>query len=207
MKKILTLAVMAATIAFTSCSAPTKTIENLKAAIVGESNASAKYAAFSTRAQVDSLPAIAAMFAATSQAEAIHAANHLAELVALGVTDFTPVIDSVIVDSTLANLYSAKNGEEYEVMTMYPEFIEIAKTESANGAIQVFDWAMKAEDKHAKFYITSIQTLEGATSESGLPTSWVVCSKCGDTYVAGTEGDACALCATSADKFIAFNIN
>lgn len=207
MKKILTLVVMAAAVAFTSCSTPTKTIENLKAAITGESNASAKYAAFSARAQQDSLPAIAAMFAATSQAEAIHAANHLAELTALGVADFTPVVDEVIVDSTLANLYSAKNGEEYEVMTMYPEFIEIAKTESANGAIQVFDWAMKAEDKHAKFYIASIQALEDTVSEAGLPISWTVCNKCGDTYVAGTEGDACVLCATSADKFIAFNIN
>lgn len=203
MKQMLMMAIMAAAVAFTSCSKPEKTIENLKAAANGESTASAKYAAFSARAAQDSLPKIAAMFAATSAAEAIHAANHVAELAKLGVT-YTPVADQPVVDSTLANLYSAKNGEEYEFTTMYPDFIEVAKTENANGALQVFDWAMKAESKHANFYVAAIQSLEAGTKEEALPVAWVVCQKCGDTYVAGTEGAACELCANPADKFTTF---
>ncbi|MEF9950516.1 MAG: ferritin family protein [Mucinivorans sp.] len=203
MKNILMLACMAAAVAFTSCGKPEKTIENLKAAATGEANASAKYAAFSARAAADSLPKIAAMFAATSAAEAIHQANHIAELAKLGVT-FTPIVETVAVDSTLANLYTAKNGEEYEFSTMYPEFIEVAQTEKADGALQVFDWAMKAENKHAGFYIAAIQSLEAGTKEDALPAEWLVCSKCGDTYVAGTEGSACELCATTVDKFNKF---
>lgn len=202
MKKMMIMAI-AAIAAFTSCSTPTKTIENLKAAANGEASASAKYAAFSARAAQDSLPAIASMFAATSAAEAVHAANHVAELATLGVT-YAPVVDEVMADSTLANLYTAKNGEEYEFSTMYPEFIEVAKTENANGALQVFDWAMKAEVKHADFYIAAIQALEAGNSDSTLVAQWVVCPKCGDTYAAGTEGDACALCATTTDKFNKF---
>lgn len=202
MKKMMIMAI-AAIAAFTSCSTPTKTIENLKAAANGEASASAKYAAFSARAAQDSLPAIASMFAATSAAEAVHAANHVAELTTLGVT-YTPVVDEIASDSTLANLYTAKNGEEYEFSTMYPEFIEVAKTENANGALQVFDWAMKAEVKHADFYIAAIQALEAGTKDSTLVAQWVVCPKCGDTYAAGTEGDACALCATTTDKFNKF---
>lgn len=197
------MAVLAAAVAFTSCSKPEKTIENLKTAATGEANASAKYAAFSAQAAKDSLPKIAAMFAATSAAEAIHSANHIAELSKLGVT-FTPTVDAVECDSTLANLYTAKNGEEYEFSTMYPDFIEVAKTEKANGALQVFDWAMKAEVKHAEFYIAAIQSLEAGTKEDALPAEWLVCPKCGDTFIAGTEGAACELCATTAEKFNKF---
>lgn len=204
MRKIFTMAIMmAAAVAFTSCSKPTKTIENLKTAATGESNASAKYAAFSARAAQDSLPKIAAMFAATSKAEAIHAANHIAELAKLGET-FVPVVDTVIADSTLANLYTAKNGEEYEFSTMYPEFIEVAQQESANGAIQTYTWALKAEEKHAQYYITAIQSLESDGTEDTVAQSWTVCPVCGDTFIAGTEGAACGLCATSADKFLKF---
>ena len=201
MKKIFFLLLAAA--AFVGCSTPTKTIENLKAAATGEANASAKYAAFSARAAADSLPKIAAMFAATSAAEAVHAANHIAELAKLGV-EFVPTVDSVVADSTLANLYTAKNGEEYEFSTMYPEFIEVAKAENANGALQSFDWATKAEQKHADFYITAIQSLESGQGDALVAATWKVCPKCGDTYLGTAEVTACELCATSADQFKMF---
>lgn len=204
MKKIFTLALLALTAtAFVGCSTPTKTIENLQAAATGETNASAKYAAFSARATVDSLPHIAAMFAATSAAEAIHAANHVAELKKLGV-EFTPVADAVVVDSTLANLYAAKNGEEYEFSTMYPEFIEVATTEKAQGAVNSFEWATKAEAKHADFYIAAIQALESGAGDLALVAVWNVCPKCGDTYAGDDHGTNCGLCGVSAEQFTIF---
>lgn len=204
MKKIFTLALVAlATAAFVGCSTPTKTIENLKAAATGETNASSKYAAFSARATADSLPHIAAMFAATSAAEAIHAANHIAELAKLGV-EFVPVADPVTVDSTLANLYSAKNGEEYEFSTMYPEFIEVATTEKAKGALQSFEWATKAEAKHAEFYIAAIQALESGAGDSTVVATWKVCPKCGDTYMGTEEVTVCGLCGVPAEQLTLF---
>lgn len=199
MKKIITLGLTAVAVALVGCGTPTKTIENLKAAATGEINASTKYAEFSKRAAADSLFNIASLFEATSAAEAIHAANHVAELKALGV-DFTPVADAVVVDSTLSNLYSAKAGEEYEVQSMYPEFITVGQSESANGAVKVFDWAMKAEEKHAAFYVEAIESLQGGSGDI-VTAAWSVCPVCGDTYKTGDAPATCALCGTASAEF------
>ncbi|MEG2755412.1 MAG: rubrerythrin family protein, partial [Mucinivorans sp.] len=181
MKKVLLMALAA--VAMFSCAKPEKTIENLKAAATGESNASAHYALYAERAAADSLFNIAAMFQATSASEKIHASNHLAELAKLGVTDFTPVIEEVVVDSTYANLVAANAGEEYEFGTMYPGFIEVAIAEKATGAQQVCEWAMAIEKKHSEFYKAAMAALVADSSDKNLPTAWVVCTKCGDTFV------------------------
>lgn len=204
MRKILFLIAAAAVVV--SCAKPEKTIENLKAAATGETNASAKYAKFAEAAKADSLFNIAAMFEATSQAEAVHAKNHLAVLSGLGV-EFTPVVEDIAVDSTLANLYTAKAGEDAEVQTMYPEFIVVAETEKADGAKNSFNWAMIAEGKHSAFYSDAIATLTTTGNDSALVGEWVVCPVCGDTYTASALGAACELCATPAEKFTKFTAN
>ena len=52
-------------------------IDNLKAAINGESNARRKYELFAERAIEENLPEIANLFKATSSAESLHIKNHL----------------------------------------------------------------------------------------------------------------------------------
>lgn len=203
MKKLFTLALMTVAVAFVSCSKHTETIKNLQLAATGEANASAKYAAFAECAAADSLPKIAAMLRATAAAEAIHRDNHLSELKKLGV-EFTPVVEPVIVDSTLANLYVAKSGEEYEVQSMYPEFIVVAENEKTKGAVKTFNWAMKAEVKHAQFYIAAIEALQNTDSDETLAAVWVVCPECGDTYIKGTEPQKCDICGVSSESFLAF---
>lgn len=203
MKKILTL-IAAVAVMFSCGSKPEKTIENLKAAVTGESNASAKYAKFAEKAAADSMFNVAAMFRATSKAEAIHAANHQAILKELGVVDFVPVIEDFVVATTLENLVAAKEGEDYEVATMYPEFIQVAQQESALTAETSFSWAIAAEDKHSLFYGEAIDVISNTGNDSTLVTALVVCPKCGDTYKVGATGDACALCATPATEFLAF---
>lgn len=202
MKKIFLMAVAA--MMFVACSKPEKSIENLKSAATGESNASAMYAEFAKQAKADSLFNVALMFEATSAAEAIHAKNHLAELAKLGVKDFKPVVDPVKVDSTLANLYAANSGEEYEYLTMYPEFITVAQGEQAAGAELVFEWAKIAEEKHSGFYKAAIETISATGNDLALPTEWLVCAKCGDTFRAGEEGTACPLCGTAVEQFVTF---
>lgn len=200
MKQLLTLAAAAALL-FACGSTPVRTIENLKAASTGETNASAKYAKYAERATADSLFNVAAMFTATSKAEAIHAANHLAVLKKLGV-EFTPVVEEIVVDSTLANLNAAKAGEEYEFTTMYPEFLAIGTEEGATEAVLSFDWANKAEVKHAGFYQDAITALTMNGNDLTMTTEWAVCPKCGDTYMKSALGEACDLCGTAADQFV-----
>ncbi|KUK00360.1 MAG: Rubrerythrin, partial [Methanobacteriaceae archaeon 41_258] len=53
------------------------TLENLKEAFAGESQANRKYLAFSKKADEEGYPQIAKLFRAAAAAEAVHARNHL----------------------------------------------------------------------------------------------------------------------------------
>lgn len=202
MKKILLMVAVAAVMV--SCgSKPEKTIENLKTAATGESNASAHYAKFAEKATADSMFRVAAMFKATSAAEAVHAKNHLAALKDLGV-EFTPVIEEIIVGTTLENLATAKEGEDYELTVMYPGFIEVAKAEKADKAVNSFEWARIAEGKHSQFYDAAAQVITTDGNDLNAVGEWVICPVCGDTYRKSDAGASCALCGTAAEKFTEF---
>lgn len=205
MKKVLLMLAAAAVVV--SCgSKPEKTIENLKAAATGESNASAHYAKFAEKAAADSMFNVAAMFRATSAAEAIHAKNHLAVLTELGVVDFQPVIEEVVIGTTLENLAKAKEGEDYELNVMYPGFIEVATAEKADKAVNSFTWAMIAEGKHSSFYDAAAQVITVNGEDLLAIGEWLICPVCGDTYRKSDVGAACDLCGTAAEKFTLFTI-
>jgi Rubrerythrin len=130
MKRII-FAALAAVVLLTSCATKAdKTIESLKAAATGESNASAHYKQFSEKAYAEGFINVGNMFAATSHAESLHAAKHLEELAKLGVKDFVPEVTPAEVKSTLENLKEAVAGETYEFTDMYPGFMEIATSEN-----------------------------------------------------------------------------
>ena len=81
----------------------TKTIENLKAAITGESTASATYAAYAAKAAQEGQPLIQKLFEAASKAESVHAANHNKVLEKLGAT-MEPIDIQIHVGTTSDNL-------------------------------------------------------------------------------------------------------
>ena len=89
MKRYLLLALICAVAIVPGCSKKEplklKTIENLKAAITGETTASAKYAAFAAKAKEEKQDKIAVLFAAASRAEAFHAKKETEALEKLGV--------------------------------------------------------------------------------------------------------------------------
>lgn len=187
---------------FSSCTnpKPVKTIENLKAGIKGETTASAKYLAFAEKAKAEGLDTIANLFVATSKAEAIHAANHTKVLEELGVKmeAFTPEFK---VKTTSENLQAAIDGETYEQTTMYPGFLEAAKTEKAEKATKSFNWAMETEKIHKDLYTNALNMLK-ANNTGSLSFGYAVCPVCGNTYEATAVEDACAFCGTAKEKFI-----
>ena len=61
-----------------------QTLKNLLAAFNGESNASARYAAFAVKADEEGYLKVASLFRAASRAEQIHAANHSASYREIG---------------------------------------------------------------------------------------------------------------------------
>ena len=76
-----------AAVSANGCKKAGTTLDNLKAAIVGETTASAKYAAYAQKAREEKFEAIAMLFQAASKAEAIHANKHTEVLGAMGIRE------------------------------------------------------------------------------------------------------------------------
>lgn len=161
-----------------------KTMDNLKSAFAGESQANRKYLAFARKADEEGQPQIAKLFRAAAEAETIHALNHLR------------IIGEI--KSTEENLAAAVSGETYEFKEMYPGFIETAKEEKNAQAVWSFDVANKVEKAHAELYKQAEKALK---SGKKLPErDFYVCGVCGMT-VEGDAPERCPVCGAPKAKF------
>jgi rubrerythrin len=176
-----------------------KVIDDLKAAFIGETTASAKYAAFAKKADDEGLHKIALLFEAASKAENIHAGNHKAALEQLG--QKAPEVEPKYeVKSTKENLQDAIKGETYESETMYPDFISDGTSANVTIALISFNYAYKTELKHKALYENALANLQSDKVDS-MPSQYQVCTTCGNTYE--NEGPArCGICMTSRDRFL-----
>ena len=181
-----------------------KTIDNLKAAILGETTANAKYTAFAKKAAEEGYAKVSKLFEAIAHAESIHANNHKQILANLTKEPYVIIPDSFTVATTEENLADAIKGETYESTTMYPEFINQAKTDEEKGAVTSFDYAFQTEKKHKQMYENALQMLKDK-KEKSLASSYYVCPKCGYTYLPNEMNlKSCLVCTTPKEKFIAF---
>lgn len=178
--------------------AKAKTIENLQAAFKGETNASARYAAFAKKADEEGYPQVAVLFRAASMAEGIHAQNHKVVLEEMG-TQAAPVTPEVKVNSTRENLEYALKGEAYEVKDMYPAFLRDAEASGVQIAMITLNYAYKTEKKHEVLYKKAIEALEAKNTQS-LATVYYVCPTCGNT-VENKQPRRCDISMTNGDRF------
>jgi len=179
--------------------AKSKSNDDLLAAYKGETTASAKYAAYSKKAEQEGYHQIALLFKAASTAEKIHATNHKAVLEDMG-TKVSPINPDFTVKSTKENLQDAIKGETYEVTTMYPEFLKDAETAGNQMALISLNYAFKTEKKHRVMYENALAALGNNTVKS-LTVVYYVCPTCGNTYDT-TPPQRCGISMTSAEKFI-----
>ena len=178
------------------------TIDNLKTAITGETNASQKYVKISEQALEQGQIGIAAMFAAASFAENIHVQNHTAVLNELG--EEIEVIPNVEIGEILEeNIQSAIDGETYEFTEMYPPMVERAKKEDLADAIRTFTYAKKAEENHAKLYTEALDLLKAGKSDE-IAKIWYVCPVCGNLFNTLEGYEMCAICGVGKSSFISF---
>lgn len=159
-----------------------KTLENLAAAFAGESQARSKYMAFAKKADDEGLHQVARLFRAAAQAEFVHAQNHLKAMEGI--------------HSTAENLQAAINGENFEVVSMYPPFIAEAAAEEAKRAKNSFEWAWEVEKCHEELYRAALAGL-GKEEEDY---EYYVCPVCGFTH-ARNAPEKCPVCGTPAGKF------
>ena len=143
-------------------------IENLKKAIIGESNAKRKYELFAEKAGEENLPEIAHLFKAISTAEAIHIKNHVRALTVLTdkelkIEEFVDMNENVLrnnVKDTKSNLIEAISGETYETKQMYKNFVKNSKKEGNEVAELSFSLARKAEKVHAELFTKYLKLLK-----------------------------------------------
>ncbi len=160
-----------------------KSIDDLWTAFTGESKANRKYLAFAKKADSEGYPQIARLFRAVAQAETVHA---LAQFRALGETK-----------TTAENLQNAIAGENYEWVTMYPEFIKDAQAEENEAALLWFERPMAVEEVHEKLYREALENIANQPTEVY---DYFVCPVCGYT-IARNAPERCPICGTMGTRF------
>ena len=178
-----------------------QTLKNLLAAFNGESNASARYAAFAVKADAEGYLRVGSLFRAASRAEHIHAANHSVVIQNLGGTP-SANIEAAVVKSTAENLQQAIDGELYEVNTMYPEFIAEAEAQKNKAARRTFRFAIEAEKGHAQLFTDALQAIKNGEGKKELAekATYYVCPECG--YTADkADFDRCPVCGHLKEEF------
>lgn len=177
-----------------------KTIKNMQSAYQGEKTATAKYLAFSKKAETEGYHNIAILYNAVSAAENIHAGNHqlVIENAGAGVSIVKPKFK---VKTTKENLTNDIKGEAFEASTRYPDFLKTAEMADNQIALLSLSYAMKTEQKHKFFFEQVLGDINSNTLKS-LPSKYYVCPDCGNTYTKAPRH--CDLSFTDRDKFIVF---
>ena len=149
-----------------------KTIENLKEAFAGESQARNKYTYFAKVARKEGFNYIADIFEETAMNEMQHAKDEFKLLNGNG--------------NTAANLKAAMEGEHFEEAEMYPRMAREAREEGNEEAAKLFDAIGEVEKQHEARYKKLLEMVEnGTVFKRDQPIRWK-CSKCGHIHE-GTE--------------------
>ena len=160
------------------------TMDNLKEAFAGESQANQKYRAFAKKAEQDGYPNLARLFRTTAEAERIHAEGHLKAMEEIR--------------STVENLQAAIQGETYEYTKMYPPMLAQAEADG-HKAKRMFGYATQVEEVHARLYKMALEAVQ--QGKDLTETEFYLCPVCGRIEF-GKPTEACPTCGTKPDKFI-----
>ncbi len=160
-----------------------KTLKNLMEAFAGESQANRKYTAFAKKAEAEGKTNAAKLFRAAADAETLHALKHFEVAGKIG--------------STVDNLKAAVEGETYEYKDMYPDFLKDAEAEGNKAAIATFNFALKAEEVHARLYQEALENID-QTEE----VFYYLCPVCGN--IEKSVPEKCFICGVPGAKFIKY---
>ena len=134
----------------------TKSLQNLKDAFAGESQANRRYMYFARQADIEGYPDIGGLFRDTAEAETGHALGHLDFLKSVG----DPATNQPI-GNTEKNLKSAIEGETYEYTQMYPGMAKTARGENLQELAEWFETLARAEKSHAGRFTQGMKKIAG----------------------------------------------
>jgi rubrerythrin len=133
-----------------------KSVDNLKEAFAGESQANRRYLYFARVADIEGFPDVAGLFKDTADAETGHAFGHLDFLKEVG----DPATGEPI-GKTEKNLKAAVAGETYEYTQMYPGMAKTARDEGFAELAEWFETLAKAEKSHAGRFTKGLNQVAG----------------------------------------------
>ena len=158
-----------------------KTEQNLMTAFAGESQARNKYTYFASKAKKEGYEQIAAIFQETADNEKEHAKM------------WFKLLNGGEIGTTVENLNSAANGENYEWTDMYAEFAKIAKEEGFDHIAYLFEEVGKIEKEHEERYLKLLENVkDGKVFEAGEVKIWK-CRNCGHIVVTKAP-EVCPVC-------------
>lgn len=162
-----------------------ESIDKLKEAFAGESQANRRYLAFAKKAEEEGLTQVAKLFRAAAEAETVHALNHIRIAGEVGMT--------------VSNLDAAIGGETHEYKSMYPEFIALAKKEKNKQAEWSFSIANKVEEIHAGLFKKALDEVKAG--KKTVDVDYYICKVCGNT-VEKEAPDKCSICGAPKAQFL-----
>ena len=132
-----------------------KTLQNLKDAFAGESQANRRYLYFAQKADVEGENDVAAVFRSTAEGETGHAHGHLDYMESVG-----DPATGLPIGTTRDNLAAAIAGETYEYTDMYPGMAATAREEGFDEISDWFETLAKAERSHANRFRKALDAVE-----------------------------------------------
>jgi rubrerythrin len=130
------------------------TLQNLKDAFAGESQANRRYLYFAAKADVEGENDVAAVFRSTAEGETGHAHGHLEYMEAVG-----DPATGLPIGSTGDNLKAAIAGETHEYTDMYPGMASTARDEGFDEIADWFETLAKAERSHANRFQKALDAM------------------------------------------------
>lgn len=156
----------------------------LETSLTNESMAHVRYKLFAEEAEEKGFPGIARMFKALSDSEFYHSRNHFYVLGKI--------------KSVLNNLKSAKEGESFEVETMYKDYLDYCRTKNYGLASYTFYDSLEAEKKHLALVNDA---LKNHSNSKDIPLiNYFTCTSCGYTMCGNEKPGNCPVCGAPRDR-------
>lgn len=161
----------------------TKTEQNLKTALLGESEAYTKYGYYASRAKKDGYEQIAAIFEETAANEREHAKL------------WFKLLHGGAVPNTLDNLVDAAAGENYEWTDMYAGFAKVAREEGFERIAVLFEGVAAIEKEHEARYLKLLANVKDGLVFSREGDKIWKCRNCGHVVIGKEAPQVCPVCA------------
>ena len=159
-----------------------QTEKNLMEAFAGESQARNKYTYFASKAKKDGYEQIAEIFLETANNEKEHAKMWFKEL------------NGGAVPSTVDNLKTAAEGENYEWTDMYEEFAKTAEEEGFKDIAFKFRAVGAIEKHHEERFRKLLKNIEDEVVFSRDDDKIWICRNCGHVVIGKKAPGVCPVC-------------